>query len=978
MTISASDLSLLSELLDAALELDPAGVESWLSALPPAQRHLAPRLRDMLAEARSTQGGAFLRDSPHLEAADEAVAHPGDRVGPYRLLREIGRGGMGSVWLAERADGSFQRLVAIKLPRLSWGAGLAERMAREREIGARLEHPAIARLYDAGVDERGRPYLALEYIDGQPVDAWCEARALPVRDRLRLCVQIARAVSYAHGRLVVHRDLKPSNVLVGADGQAHLLDFGIAKLLQEATDNAPGLTQEQGRVLTPQYASPEQIAGEAVTVQSDVYSLGVLMYELLTGQLPHAPRRATLGAVEDAILEGDARPASSRTSDKAVARALRGEVDAILDKAMQRDPARRYATVDALTQDIERHLNGETVLARPAGRLYRWRKAARRHWVVLTAASAVMVAVLSGSGVALVQAQRANAEAERARLVNEFVVAMFDTHAGSEGSLAQIPAQALLERGARQIDSKFAGQPLLQAQLYGVVSQMYFNLSAFEKAVDFGTRQVEALSSAGERGRPLAVATLSLGESLIDLWRWGDAEVRLRRAIALAADDPDLLVRAHAQLAFVLAAGQGHIDAGGQELDAAEALMARHAVPALARANVLFVRGLWLSDGKGQIDKSIPLFDEAIRLAIEAEGPTSRTAMHARTTLGAQLTFAYRSEQAKPYVDAALAAMRSVGGPDDARAAVEESRFASWMYSFDGTRRFADVVATVARDRAALQSRSWTVPAHVLAEMDLHLGVVYMRWGDYVQGRALMTRAFPICMEHAERGLARNMCLGHAVVAATWAGAHTEADEISNRIMSENKALYTGNDLAWAYDQRAIFLMHERRYDDAQAVLDEFDALPGVAQARDAGSATQDHDWDEARLVVALERGRFDDVLAMTERRHLKADQRYDDGAFVARASALCGRNRFDEGLALFAQSLPRLARDRSDANPLVAYWRARMGLCALAAGHARLAREASAMASAAIAGQSAVSAHLLAPVAQLKARLAGAKLASL
>ncbi|MBL0148572.1 MAG: serine/threonine protein kinase [Ideonella sp.] len=231
--------------------------------------------------------------------------------------------------------------MALKLPRLAWGAGLAERMAREREIGALLEHSHIARMYDAGVDERGRPFLAMEYIDGQPIDAWCEAQGLDVPARLRLFVQVIRAVAYAHGRLVVHRDLKPSNVLVTPDGQAHLLDFGIAKLLGDVAANEPGLTQQQGRVMTPHYASPEQVAGEAITVQSDVYSLGVLLYELLTGLLPIEPKRGTLGAVEEAILQGDAPLASGRVKAKATARALRGEVDAILAMAMRREPAAR-------------------------------------------------------------------------------------------------------------------------------------------------------------------------------------------------------------------------------------------------------------------------------------------------------------------------------------------------------------------------------------------------------------------------------------------------------------------------------------------------------------------------------------------------------------------------------------------------------------------------------------------------------------
>jgi serine/threonine-protein kinase len=264
---------------------------------------------------------------------------------------------------------------------------------------------------------------------------------------------VARAVAYAHGRLVVHRDLKPSNVLVTADGQARLLDFGIAKLLHEAGAGSD-LTQEQGRVLTPQYASPEQFEGATITVASDVYSLGVLLYELLTGRHPYATQRKSVAAMEEAILEGEPPLASDKASDKTTARQLRGELDAILAKALRRDPARRYATADAFANDVERHLGGERVLAQPDSLAYRIRKTLQRHRAAFAATGAIAMAVLSGTAISIVQAKRANDAAERARVVKEFVVDVFRVNErGQTGNreLRQLPAELLLERGARLI-----------------------------------------------------------------------------------------------------------------------------------------------------------------------------------------------------------------------------------------------------------------------------------------------------------------------------------------------------------------------------------------------------------------------------------------------------------------------------------------------------------------------------------------------
>src|SRR5262245_35504717 len=340
---------------------------------------------------------------------------PGSRVGLYVLQSSIAAGGMGEVWLAERADGLVRRKVALKLPHWSWvRPELAERMTREREILAGLEHPNIARLYDAGVDALGRPYLAMEYVEGRPIDAYCRDRQLSIRECLQLVLQVARAVAHAHARLIVHRELKPSNILVASDGTVRLLDFGIAKVLENERGQETRLTQAAGRMLTPEYASPEQIKGEAIGTATDVYSLAIVTYELLAGAKPYRLKRQSAAELEEAIAALEPLSASEAAQDRARGRQLRGDVDAILNKAMKKDPAQRYASVEAFAQDIERHIAGQAVLARPDSKLYQLGKFAKRHRVALGASTAIAVALIVAATVSLQQAAAARREAVRA------------------------------------------------------------------------------------------------------------------------------------------------------------------------------------------------------------------------------------------------------------------------------------------------------------------------------------------------------------------------------------------------------------------------------------------------------------------------------------------------------------------------------------------------------------------------------------
>ncbi len=322
--IDAASWVVLNRLLDTALDLPANERALWVDNLGPEYDSVKDRLRDLLS--RADQPGALIGSLGALDALGESESSSsevsGETVGPYRLLRELGRGGMGIVWLAERIDGMINRPVALKLPRGHWSATLSERMARERTILAALTHPNIARLYDAGVTAEGNPWLALEYIQGRPIDEYCRAKNLSIQERLLLFLDVAAAVAHAHSRLVVHRDLKPSNVLVTDDGQARLLDFGIARLLEDDGRTESDLTQVGGCALTPEYASPEQIQGGPIGIASDVYSLGVVLYELLTGRRPYDIKRDSRAALEDAILEAEPK----KPSDAATTAALRRRI----------------------------------------------------------------------------------------------------------------------------------------------------------------------------------------------------------------------------------------------------------------------------------------------------------------------------------------------------------------------------------------------------------------------------------------------------------------------------------------------------------------------------------------------------------------------------------------------------------------------------------------------------------------------------
>lgn len=441
--LSEAEYSRISALLDESIDMIPSDRGVWLATLERDDPKSAAILRGMFAAQVAYTADDFLEDMPSVPADPALGAGStlvGRQFGPYCVLSLLGHGGMGSVWLAERTDGLFKRQVALKLVHSALVSRVtAERFAREREILASLSHPNIARLLDAGIADEGQPYLALEYIVGTPIAAYCDERNLTIVQRLALFQQVLTAVQYAHSHLVIHRDLKSTNILVSEDGQVHLLDFGIAKLLTGGQARETELTQLGGRALTPDFAAPEQITGGAIGTAADVYSLGILLYGLLTGERPYRLKSESRGALEQAILETDPILPSRALLTEAAARnrgttvrkltsTLQGDLDTIVMKALKKSPAERYTTVNSFAEDLARYLAGEPVLAQRDSLRYRALKFALRHWVGIGAVAVLLLTLLAGLAattyeVRIAAQQRDNALAANRRSLTQTAAA---------------------------------------------------------------------------------------------------------------------------------------------------------------------------------------------------------------------------------------------------------------------------------------------------------------------------------------------------------------------------------------------------------------------------------------------------------------------------------------------------------------------------------------------------------------------------
>jgi len=590
----------LDALVEQALEQPEAQREAWLQAQPVPE----PLRHDALRMVRAASEAPAWLSPP-------AQARVGQRIGAWRIVRELGRGGMGVVYLGEREDGQFRQRAAIKLLSAALASeGRRARFLAERQMLAELDHPGIARLIEGGTTDDALPWFALEFVDGESVLEHVERRHLGLRERLDLFLKVCDVVRFAHSRLVVHRDLKPGNIMVTTEGQVKLLDFGIAKLLDAARDDA---THEL-RPLTPAYAAPEQQRGERVSVATDIWSLGVLLCELLSGQRPFQAGEGPDGALARAVLELPPR-LPSQLAVPEHARSLRGDLDTIVQRCLAKEPERRYSSVEALAEDVQRHLSLRPIRARPDRFGYRFGKFLRRQRTAV-AGGLLVFASLTAAGVGLWwQAERARAEANRAELVKEFLVGLF---AQGDPDLSQgqgLSARELLEEGDRRVEAYFAGEPRLSAEFRRLLGGLYLRLGEYGKAQEaLALAAAESEQAFGARAGETLLAHLDLAEAQLGAGQYESAEATLESWITLAETaGPAVHGRARALMGEALRGQSRYADAEASLLAALDLDRQAGGERSEAVARDLYYLG-GLALGRGEYDEAQQHLEAALSI----------------------------------------------------------------------------------------------------------------------------------------------------------------------------------------------------------------------------------------------------------------------------------------------------------------------------------------------------------------------------
>jgi eukaryotic-like serine/threonine-protein kinase len=859
----------LEKLFHAALALPSQDRSAFLSSACGEDAELRAEVERLLA-VDAQEDGSFDALGAHVadlaaEALDEqareraAESWEGRTVGPYRILGRLGQGGMGVVYLAERAD--VGRRVALKVVRGSLAAPeLERRFLQERRVLARLEHPGIARLVDAGVDPDGTPWLTMDLVDGLPITRYCEERQLGDVERLRLFVEVCDAVAYAHARLVVHRDIKPANVLVDAEGRVRLLDFGIAKLLGE--DEAAGEETRTGlRVFSPQYAAPEQALGEPVTTATDVHALGILLFEMLSGEHPYAVAGATPAAAMRVLAETEPRRLSTTGATSARGgRELPGDVDAICMKALARAPERRYASAQQFADDVSRYLHGYPVQARLPTARYRLGRFLRRNAAGVAAALLIVVALAVGLGSSLWQGARARAALAESQEVASFLAQLFEASNPAENRGRDINARELLEAGVRRID-ELSAQPSLQARMLEVMARAYHGLGDSRTAHDLAERSLaQGRATLGASHAQVGATLHTLGEIQDEL---GDRQASVARFREALATRRSALGQEHEETTWTMIRLSRMLLLVG-EVEEAEALTREalairrrvHGPRDVGTAAALESLGMIMWRGPNQLADAEALFSEALAIREEAFGPDDPRLDLALVPLASILRDRDRPDEGEALARRAVEIWRRVYGDDHPGVAY---RLGVLGYVLQGSGRLEETAA-VFRDVLERFRRHYpgdyphtantlgnigtvfgalgqldTALAYYAeaAEMwdrlyggqDPQIALVYHNMGHALaalgrleEAETEYRRAYEIRQQlYGERSAAAMRTGSLLADVLSQAGKHEEAERMLRAIASEQKALYTDGHRSLALTLERLATALERQ-GDAEAI----------------------------------------------------------------------------------------------------------------------------------------------------------------
>ena len=741
----------LKRVFEEALDLPPDARAAFLDQACGPDSSLRQDVESMIASHE--QAGTFLDHPARLVDEAAAASWIGRRVGPYRIVAELGRGGMGTVFRAVRDDETFAKEVALKLVRGGLTSELLQRrFHRERQILARLQHAHIASVLDGGTTDDGQPYLVLEYVDGEPIDRYCATRALSTGARLAMFRQVCAAVHYAHQNLVVHRDLKPANVLVTADGTPKLLDFGIAKLLSTDVDADSAPTATILPMMTPEYASPEQVRGESISTASDIYSLGILLCEVLTGQRPYGVRTDSLEQIVRAVCEAEPAAPSALVAtgegaptrpSPTTASELRGDLDTIVLKALRKEPARRYGSAHELSEDIRRHLVGLPVLARPDTVRYRAGKFVGRHKAGVAGALAAALIVVGFAVNTSIQSARVRRERDTAERVSQFLVRLFEVADPGEG--ANVTTRQILDRGVERVRGELKDEPEVRARLMDTMGNVYKSLALYDQAEPLLREALETQKRL--LGDHVDVARTNQHLAVL-LWRKGEydeAEKLLREGLVLQrriqGEDHPSVASTMVNLASVLA----------EKGDAAEAeQLYRDALAIQRRAdpkssnmpNMIENLAISLME-RAAYAEAEPLFLEALALKRELLGAEHPSVGRGLDTVGGFLEEKGDYAGAERHYREALVLLRKSFGNEHRWVAVASSHLAG-ILGARGDVAAAEVLAreAVARQRTLLGNRHPAVAGALGG-----LGWILLQKGDPAAAEPLFREALAMARD---------------------------------------------------------------------------------------------------------------------------------------------------------------------------------------------------------------------------------------